>query len=208
MNELIKPTFDLDVEVKIPKDMPVVEHNLDILEEYAKKLNEFYSSLIIQKEDIKDAEAEKAKINNLIKTVKRLRIDSVKEYKKPIDDFEATAKRVESLLTEASETLKNTLDIYDGERQEDKINKVIKPIITRLISDAFVKGYLIDPDKIEENPKWLNKTYKEEDIEKDIQMQIDKLIIDSLSQVVSFRGNEEQVNNLRAYAKELGMEEI
>lgn len=272
-NELVKPTFDMEVEVHIPNNMPKVEHNLDKLENYAEKLNEHYSKLIIQEKDIKDAEAEKAKLNKLIEQVKRLRIDNVKEYKKPIEDFELTAKRVENLLGQASDTIKTALDGFDKQRQEEKLNKVINPIMNTLISNAFVKGYLINPVQIEENPKWFNKTYKDEDIENDIQEQIDLIIKaeDELNQgieviksniamannpklneamyierfkynrdltsvlsdiakdnnvshetlepvgdvwttqdkmIISFSGNAEQIIKIRAYAKELGMEEI
>ena len=95
---LVRPSFDLEVEVKIPKDMPKVEHNLDKLESYAEQLKEFYGSLIIEEKDVKDAEAEVTKLNKLIDKVKRLRIDSINDYKKPIDDFESTAKKIEALL--------------------------------------------------------------------------------------------------------------
>lgn len=178
VNEIIKtkPTFDMDVEVALPKDMPVVEHNLDKLKEYALKLNQFYKSLIIKESDIKDAESEKAKLNKLIEQVKRLRIDKVEEYKKPIEDFEKTAKEVESILTEASGTIKYTLDEYDAKRMEEKREKVIKPILNNIISQSFVKGYLINPDNIIENPKWYNKTFKEDDIESEIQAQVDEII--------------------------------
>lgn len=205
-NELVKPTFDMELIVSLPKNMPKVEHNLDKLEEYAKNINEHYSKLIIQKEHIKDAEAEKAKINNLIKDVKRLRIDKLKEYKQPIEDFEETAKRVEFILSEASETIKASLDIFEGDRKEEKYEKVIKPLINNIISQEFVKGNFINPDDIEENPKWYNKTYKDEDIEKDIQLQVYAIVMGN--KTITFKGTTEQVNKLRAYAKELGMEEI
>ena len=206
MLEETKPTFDMELVVNIPNNIPKVEHNLDKLEEYARNVNEHYSKLIIQKEDIKDAENVKAKINNLIKDVKRLRIDKVKEYKQPIEDFEETAKRVEGLLSEASETIKSSLDIFDGDRKEEKYEKVIKPIINNIISQEFIKGNFINPDDIEENPKWYNKTYKDEDIEKDVQLQVYSLLMGN--KTISFKGTIEQVNKLRAYAKELGMEEI
>lgn len=274
--ELTKPTFDLDVEVKLPKDMPIVEHNLDKLETYANNLNEWYSKLIIQEKDIKEAESEKAKLNKLIDQVKRLRIDNVKEYKKPIEDFETTAKRVEAILGEASDTIKTSLDKFEDARKNEKYEKVIKPLINNAISQAFVNGFLIDNNKIEENPKWYNKTYRDEDIEKDIQDQVDYFIKDqqdlerdidviektiemtknpnlntemyverfkfnrdltsilndiardnvhretSIKQdtsvfdatetiyltTIAFRGNTEQINKIRAYAKEIGMEEI
>ena len=50
--ELVKPTFDMDVEVKLPKNIPSVEHNLDKLEEYALNLKDWYTSLIIQEMDL------------------------------------------------------------------------------------------------------------------------------------------------------------
>lgn len=177
-NEIIKtkPAFDMDVEVALPKDMPVVEHNLNQLKDYALKLNSFYKSLVITENDIKDAESEKAKLNKLIDQVKRLRIDKVKEYKKPIEDFEKTAKEVESILNDASVTIKYTLDEYDAKRMEEKREKVIKPILNNIISQSFVKGYLINPDNIIENPKWYNKTFKDDDIESEIQSQVDEII--------------------------------
>ena len=197
-NELTKPTFNLDVEVKLPKDMPIVEHNLDKLEEYALNLNEWYSKLIIQESDIKVAESEKAKLNKLIDQVKRLRIDNVKEYKKPIEDFEATAKRVESILGEASDTIKTSLDRFEEQRKTEKYEKVIKPLINNAVAEAFTKGYFINPEKIEENPKWYNKTYKDEDIERDIQDQIGVLVkdiqdlerdIDVIEKAIEMTGN-------------------
>ena len=173
---LVKPTFTMDVEVKIPKDLPKVEHNLDQLKEYAINLNEFYKKVIITNKDIKEAEAEKAKLNKLIEQVKRLRIDKVKEYKQPADDFEKTAKEIESILGSASDTIKYSLDIFENKRIEEKKKNIITPILNNAISQAFVKGYLIDSNLIIENPKWYNKTYKDADIESDIQSQIDEMI--------------------------------
>ena len=280
MNEVTKPTFEMDVEVKIPENIPKVEHNLDKLREYAINLNNFYKSLIITEKDIKDAETEKAKLNKLIDQVKRLRIDNVKKYKEPIEDFEKTAKEVESILSEASGTIKYTLDEYDTKRIEEKREKVIKPILNNIISQSFMKGYLINPDNIVEDKRWFNKTFKDADIESDIQAQVDEFIRqeETLNQgieviksniamsndsnlneglyierfkfskdltsvladiardhqinvshetskenintgifdstqtmyetVISFRGNTEQINKIREYAKQIGMEEV
>lgn len=278
VKEITKPTFDLEVEVNLPKTTPKINHNLGDLKQYALELKDFYSKLIIEEKDIKDAENEKAKLNKLIEQVKRLRIDKVKEYKLPINDFESTAKEVESILGEASDTIKFTLDKFDDERKNDKRDNVIKPILNNAISQAFIKGHLINPDMIEENSKWYNKTFKESDIAKEIEAQIEEIIKDeeSLNQgieviksnikmanndklneamyierfkhsrdltavlndisndnnnvsretlkeeddpfsesfipsdieVVSFKGDKVQIEQLRAYAQELGMEEI
>ena len=195
---LVKPTFTMDVEVKIPDNLPKVEHNLDQLKEYAISLNDFYKKVVITSNDIKEAEAEKAKLNKLIEQVKRLRIDKVKEYKQPAEDFEKTAKEIESILGSASDTIKISLDTFENKRMEDKREKTIKPLINNAISQAFVKGYLIDINKIIENPKWYNKTYKDSDIESDIQSQIDEIIReeDTLNQEIEvIKSNIKMANN-------------
>lgn len=173
---LVKPTFTMEVEVKIPDNLPKVEHNLEQLKAYAIALNEFYKKIVITDKDIKDAESEKAKLNKLIEQVKRLRIDKVKEYKQPAEDFEKMAKEIENILGDASDTIKLTLDIFDNKRIEDKRNNIIKPILNNAISQAFIKGYLIDINRIVENPKWYNKTFKESDIANEIDNQINEII--------------------------------
>ena len=173
---LVKPIFTMDVEVKIPNNLPKVEHNLDQLKEYAINLNEFYKKVIITNKDIKEAESEKAKLNKLIEQVKRLRIDKVKEYKQPADDFEKTAKEIESILGNAADTIKVSLDVFENKRIEEKKKNIIIPILNNAISQAFVKGYLIDSNLIVENPKWYNKTFKDSDIEEEIWEQIDEFI--------------------------------
>ena len=195
---LTKPTFEMDVEVKIPDNLPKVEHNLDQLKEYAISLNDFYKKVVITSDDIKEAEAEKAKLNNLIKQIKRLRIDKVAEYKKPANDFETTAKEIESILESASDTIKISLDTFENKRIEEKKKNIITPILNNAISQAFVKGYLIDINRIIENPKWYNKTYKDDDIENDIQSQIDEIIReeDALNQGIEvIKSNITMANN-------------
>lgn len=195
---LVKPTFTMDVEVKIPDNLPKVEHNLDKLKEYAINLNEFYKKVVITSNDIKEAESEKAKLNRLIEQVKRLRIDKVKEYKQPAEDFEKTAKEIETILGDASDTIKTSLDIFENKRIEEKQKNIIKPILNNAISQAFVKGYLIDINRIIENPKWYNKTYKDADIENDIQFQIDEIIReeDALNQGIEvIKSNIKMANN-------------
>lgn len=195
---LVKPTFTMDVEVKIPDNLPKVEHNLDQLKEYAINLNEFYKKVIITSDDIKEAEAEKAKLNRLVEQVKRLRIDKVKEYKQPAEDFEKTAKEIEAILGDASDTIKTSLDIFENKRIEEKKKNIITPILNNAISQAFVKGYLIDINRIIENPRWYNKTFKDADIENDIQAQIDEIIReeDALNQGIEvIKSNIEMANN-------------
>lgn len=273
MNELTKPTFDLDVYVNIP-EVEKVEHNLDKLEIYANEINNFYNNLVIKESDIKFAEAEKTKINGLIKQVDRLRIDKVKEYKQPIDDFETTAKNTVSILKDAVNNITNKLNFYTEQANNEKFKKVIEPMINAALSQAFNKGVFIKPENIVQDKRWFNKTIKESEVEKDIQDQVDSIITDELRKredieiikntikvsgknineekyierykytrelssiltdinaelnkakevqmnidifnttqtiyetTISFRGNVEQINQIREYAKQIGMKEV
>lgn len=180
MNELVKPSFDLDVIVNIP-EIPEVTHNLDKLQEYANKMNEFYNNLVIEEKDIKFAEDEKSKINTLIKNVDRLRIDKVKEYKLPIDSFETTAKQTVSLLKDTVQNISDKLDFYVQQSNNEKLIKIINPIINAEVSRAFNQGVFIKPEAIIQDKRWFNKTIKDSEIEEDITNQVESIIQDDVT---------------------------
>lgn len=203
-NEIVKPSFNEEVIVNIPKDMPEITHNLDKLEAFAKSLKVFYTKLIFSDDRINEATNERKKINSLIDTVKRLRIDKVNEYKKPIENFEATAKNIESLLGEAKDSIQIFIDKTEEKRKDTKRKESIEPIINNLVSDAFIKGYLINKNEIIIDNRWYNKTYKEADIEKDVSDQINELIRqqNEFNQGVEIiKSTLEAYNNLNAYDK-------
>lgn len=172
---LVKPTFEMEVKVKIPK-IEKVEHNLDLLKDYVVKLKEYYSKLVFTDEQTKDAENERKNLNALLKKVEDLRKENVKKYKEPIDDFESTSKDIENLIKSAREDIQVFIDKAEEKRRKEKDEKIIKPIINSLISEAFVKGYLVNKDEIVYDNRWFNKTFKDTDIEKDITSQIEEIM--------------------------------
>lgn len=179
MNELMqKPSFSEEIIVEIPK-VPEVKHNLQGLKDYAVKLSKFYNSLVLDINDektIKDIETERTKINNFVKSISNLRKEKVKEYKEPIDSFESTAKEVESLLKEVSENFTSKLNMVKEKRAKEKMDNFINPTINKLLSEAFVKGYLIDKELIVIDEKWFNKTAKDNDIIEALTNQVQELI--------------------------------
>lgn len=174
--ELTRPTFNKEITVEIPKDMPEIKHNLGELKDFALKLKDFYSKLVFSDDSLNEASKEKTRLNKLVNEVKRLRIDNIKKYKEPIESFESTAKEIEGLLNEAKDSVQVFIDKAERQRREDKLEKVITPIINRAINNAFVKGHLIEADKILIDDRWFNKTFKDSEIEKAINAQIDEFI--------------------------------
>lgn len=174
--EIKRPSFDEEITIEIPKDMPEIKHNLGELKDFALQLKDFYSKLVFSDNNVNEASKEKTKLNKLVNEVKRLRIDNIKKYKEPIESFESTAKEIERLLNEAKDSVQVFIDKAERQRREDKLEKVITPIINLAINNAFVKGHLIEADKILIDDRWFNKTFKDKDIEEDVNNQVDLII--------------------------------
>ena len=173
--EIKRPSFDEEITIEIPKDMPEIKHNLGELKDFALQLKDFYSKLVFSDNNVNEASKEKTKLNKLVNEVKRLRIDNIKKYKEPIESFESTAKEIEKLLNEAKDSVQVFIDKAERQRREDKLEKVITPIINLAINNAFVEGHLIEADKILIDDRWFNKTFKDKDIEEDVNSQVEEI---------------------------------
>lgn len=150
MNEIAKPTLDLTLDVRIPKMEPIT-HNLGNVKEAVIKLDEFYEGLIITEDDIKGAKKELTKLRALLKAIEDNRKESVKEFKKPIDDFETTSKEIEKLLKGTIESLKSRVEEF---KEEDTIKEGIKTIKVKGTDEQIEKlksyAYMIGIINIEE----------------------------------------------------------
>ena len=63
MNELVKPSLSVDLDIDIPKIEPI-KHNLGIIENYAVQLKECYGKLVFNYTQYKEAKDDRAKVNN------------------------------------------------------------------------------------------------------------------------------------------------
>lgn len=166
-NEITReePHLSFEPVIELP-EIPEVTHNLDVVKQYAQDLKDFWQPVVFTSEQVDKAKEVKASINKLVKKVGDLRKETVKEYKKPIDDFEKTAKETEAILKEASEVLNNKINVFVEQEQNKKKEKIEKIIVEKTqLSEATFNDIRFDP-------RWLNKTYKLSDVEKDVDNQI------------------------------------
>ena len=170
-NEITReePHLSFEPVIELP-EIPEVSHNLDVVKQYAQDLKDFWQPVVFTSEQVDKAKEVKAGINKLVKKVGDLRKETVKEYKKPIDDFEKTAKETEAILKEASEVLNNKINVFVEHEQNKKKEKIGK-----IILEKTENGEVTFHD-IQFDPRWLNKTYKLSDIEKDIDAQINNIL--------------------------------
>ena len=125
LNEITleKPVLDTEVYVNIPEALEV-KHNLNTVRDYVKKLNEFYGNII--NIDVDFATSERTKLNQLLKQVENLRKEKVAEFKKPIDDFESTAKETEKDLKSIIESMKLIIDKEKQRLADEKFKKNVQ----------------------------------------------------------------------------------
>lgn len=166
MNELVKPTLQVDLDVEIPKVEPI-KHNLNVIEDYALQLKNFYAALVFDDTQYKQAKDERAKVNGLIKKIADNRKDLMKQYNEPISDFEQTSKRIEKLLGESSSLIDESVKKFEFKQQEIKrehINEIIEKEREEFIASYSQYEKILKVFDIEFDNRWFNKTFKDSDI--------------------------------------------
>lgn len=166
MNELVKPTLQVDLDVEIPKVEPI-KHNLNVIEDYALQLKNFYAALVFDDTQYKQAKDERAKVNGLIKKIADNRKDLMKQYNEPISDFEQTSKRIEKLLGESASLIDDSVKKFEFKQQEIKrehINELIEKEREEFIASYSQYEKILKVFDIEFDNRWFNKTFKDSDI--------------------------------------------
>ena len=102
-----------------------IETNIALIKDRALSIKSFYENLVIAEDDVKDMKAEMAALNKTKDVVKKYRIDIVKEFNKPLDEFVANAKETEKLLSEDYDSLKSQVKVFEDARLEERKNEVI-----------------------------------------------------------------------------------
>ena len=154
------------LELKVTKSVVgVLETNIEQLENYVdEKLKEYNPQQYIGDSDA--AKRDRAELNNAKKMLANARINLMKELMKPYETFERRCKTLEKKIDNASGLLDEIVKEKENEEKEKKRHRCIEIWETK-------KFNLFPIDRVF-NPKWLNKTTKEIDIEKEIDYIIDK----------------------------------
>lgn len=118
-------------------------------------------------ENIDNAKKDKAKLNKAVKALNDKHIEIEKSFMKPIEEFKVTVNETVGLIKECSAKIDAVVKEVEAKAKADK-----KAVITEYF---YSLGFeLVDVEKIF-NEKWLNKTFKLEDAQKEIIEKIEKI---------------------------------
>lgn len=123
-NVQLIPTFDEEIVVNI-KSLGEIESNIKDIKEKALQLNNYYSNITFTDDSIKVAKDIKSKVNKFKGQVSDYRKNIIAEFKKPIEQFERTAKETEKILGDTYTTINLQCNRYDDE-QKKKMEKEVR----------------------------------------------------------------------------------
>lgn len=142
----------------------LIEANFDDVEKELTELLKPYDSII---NDVPSAKADRAKLNRIAKAIGD-RCRAVKaEYIEPYMEFERRAKKLQSMVADASAKIDAQIKAIEGDEKEAKRKRLEaffnehNNTITLEFADIF-------------NERWLNKTFSEADAQDDILLLIQK----------------------------------
>lgn len=164
-----KPVLKNEIKAEI-KGISKVEDNITEAKEYALSLKEYYGTLVFNDDQLKEAKDERASINKLVKSIADYRKNIVAEFKKPIEQFETTAKETEKILKETSDFVDAQVKNFENKEKEKKREEIEKIYNTQIeeLKNVISINQLF-------NDKWLNKGTTLQSIEDEIKSRLDNI---------------------------------
>lgn len=140
-----------------------IEFNYDeIKSELALRL-EKYNGLVYSEDSIKEAKTDRANLNKFKDAIETRRKEIKKACLKPYEDFETKIKDIVAMIDKPIQAIDEQVKGYEQIKKDEKL-QAIKQFYADKVADL---ADLVPFDKIF-NQKWLNATYKEADIQKEI----------------------------------------
>ena len=101
-----------------------IDSNIELIKDKAAAIKNFYANLVISEEDCKDMKKEMASLNKAKDAVKKYRMDIVKKFNEPLDNFVNSAKETEKIHTETYDSLKGQIKKFEDETLNKKTEEV------------------------------------------------------------------------------------
>lgn len=156
-----------DFQPKLPK----IESNYEEVKQNVLKVANQYKGILLTEESLPAGKKDLANLRKLRKSITDYVRDVKKEWNLPFDDFKAQMDELTDLLDEPIEEINMQVKDFE-QRAKDEKEEAIKEIFERLTAEAEEADYLSFTELW--NDRWLNKTYKLEDIEKELAEAVEK----------------------------------
>jgi hypothetical protein len=134
----------------------------EIKKELAVRL-EKYNGLVYSDDSIKEAKADRATLNKFKEAIENKRKEIKKQCLKPYEDFETKIKDIVAMIDKPILAIDGQVKAYEKIKKDEKL----QAIETFYLDKVMDLKDIVPFDRVF-NQKWLNTTYKETDIHKEI----------------------------------------
>lgn len=156
-NELTQTA--INVEMGTPEIRIANKEKLDALvNEVVKK----YSGIVVTEDTLKECKKTLTELRKLNKELNAKRLEKQREYETPVKEFKAQIDAYINQINDVISDIKQGTDEFEEKRKAEK-----QEAIQNLINE-MAGNYGVDPETIEIDKKWLNKTTTMKKITEDI----------------------------------------
>lgn len=187
----------MELVIYTPKETDFIQeiqfNNEEIKSQLAARL-EKYNGLVYSDSNIAEAKKDRANLNKFKEAIETKRKEMKKQCLAPYEKFEAQIKEITAMIDKPILAIDTQVKNFEQIKKDEKLQS-IKQFYADKVADLAA---LVPFDKIY-NEKWLNATYKEADIQKEITDLFIK--VESDLQVITELGTEYEAQIKDVYLK-------
>lgn len=155
----------------LEKSLPAaIDFNFEQLKSELANSLEKYKTLVVTEDTIKDGKSKKSDLNRLKKALDSQRIAIKNKCMEPYLPFEKNVKELTGMIDEAVDAIDKQVKEFDEIKRQEK-KQEIESIYAESIGDL---KSLLSLERLW-NPRWMNVTYKIDDIENEIKQAASKV---------------------------------
>ncbi len=189
----------------------VIKWNKEELEAAVRQKIASYENVVYTEDNMKQAKADRAELNNLIKAIEERKKMVKKIINEPYDVFERELKEILALILEPVGIIDRQVKAFEEQQKEEK-KKSIRSAYDEVIGDL---GQVLPFEKVFDN-RYLNQTYKLAAAQADIKAKVEKVhtdleTIDSLESKYKLNAKDVYIKTLdlsKALAENKGLSDL
>lgn len=163
-NELTQTTqTTVDVEMQTPEIKITNKEKLDALVDAVVKK---YSGIVVTEDTLKECKKTLTELRKLSKELNAKRLEKQREYEIPVKEFKAQIDAYINQINDVISDIKQGTDEFEEKRKAEK-----QDAIQNLINE-MAGNYGVDPETIEIDKKWLNKSMTMKKVTEEIAKQM------------------------------------
>ena len=160
-NELAETT--ISVEMQTPEIKITNKEKLDALVDAVVRK---YSGIVVTEDTLKECKKTLTELRKLSKELNAKRLEKQCQYETPVKEFKA---QIDAYINQINDVIS---DIKQGTDEFEEKRKAEKQIAIQNLIDEMAGNYDVDPETVEFDKKWLNKSTTMKKITEDIANQM------------------------------------